>query len=418
MPEKKSPPKRKTKTVAKKVVVKKSRSAKKPAPKKKTVKKAKKREVVNPSPSLQLYRRIAVGFVVAVVAVLLAVLYISTMKATIVVQSVYEVVSTEFVVDVTGSPVQTHEIRGRVISGAIGRTQTVEPSGDEATAVDGIATGTVTLYNNSSASQPLVKTTRLLSPEGILFRLSDGVTVPAGGSVEAEVYADVEGVTGDIEPTTFTIPGLSEAKQALTYAESTEAFSGGVQLIAIITQEEMEAAAVVFQQELEEEVQRLLRAEAGEVYGGELFSAEVLETTYSIEPNIEADQYDITLSLQMIGVFFDQEALEELATRQIYEELGKGREFIEIGLSGMQISLEKYDLETEDANLHIELNGKVITSRTSEALMVDRFVGMNEAEVKALLLEEEVATDVTVEFFPFWVRKVPRLKDHIVIEIE
>ena len=43
---------------------------------------------------------------------------------------------------------------------------------------------------------------------------------------------------------------------------------------------------------------------------------------------------------------------------------------------------------------------------------------MTKEEVNKLLLEEGVATTVSVEFFPFWVRHVPRLKDHIYIEIQ
>ena len=43
---------------------------------------------------------------------------------------------------------------------------------------------------------------------------------------------------------------------------------------------------------------------------------------------------------------------------------------------------------------------------------------MTGEEVKTLLLGEGVAEAVRVEFFPFWVRTVPQLKDHIYIEIE
>ena len=41
------------------------------------------------------------------------------------------------------------------------------------TSVDAIATGKVTLYNNRETAQPLVATTRLLTPDNILFRLKE-----------------------------------------------------------------------------------------------------------------------------------------------------------------------------------------------------------------------------------------------------
>ncbi|KKR58175.1 MAG: hypothetical protein UU08_C0002G0045 [Candidatus Uhrbacteria bacterium GW2011_GWE2_40_58] len=429
MTEKKSPSKKKIKTVPKKLSV---QSVKKitvkPIENKKEEGKTshlspkekplKKKTFPAYPPSLNLYRHIAIGFVLVVITVLFAVLYVSTMKATIIVDSVHEVVSSEFVVDITLSPIQTQEIRGKVIKGAVSRTQTFVPSGEGVIELEEIATGVVTLYNTSTSSQPLVKTTRLLSPEGVLFRLNESVTIPQGGSVTVEVYADEKGASGNIEPTTFTIPGLSETKQALIYAESTESFTGGIQTQSVVTQEELEASTTSLQMLIEEEVKLLLRTEMGEAYSGEVYSQKEATVTYSIEPNTQVDQYDVTISLEMIGVFYDQEALAEIAQKELTQELGKGREFIEMNLSEMSLVLDHYNLEEEKASLHVELEGKVITSRTSEALKVERFVGMTKEEVNKLLLEEGVATTVSVEFFPFWVRHVPRLKDHIYIEIQ
>ena len=50
--------------------------------------------------------------------------------------------------------------------------------------------GEVIIINNYTKNQPLVATTRLLSPDGKLYRLKETVNVPAGGTVKAAVYAD------------------------------------------------------------------------------------------------------------------------------------------------------------------------------------------------------------------------------------
>src|SRR5690606_9666825 len=72
--------------------------------------------------------------------------------------------------------------------------------------------GTVTVINNSSRNQPLVATTRLLSPNGELFRIRNTVQVPARSTVEnVEVYADQPSPEMEIGPTKFTIPGLSQS---------------------------------------------------------------------------------------------------------------------------------------------------------------------------------------------------------------
>ena len=371
-----------------------------------------------PSPSLSFYRRLVIGFVGIVVLVLLTVLYLSTLKVTITVTPVSEDISTEFVVDVVPVPVSESEIKGVVATGSIGRTQTFTPTGEGSTEVDDIATGTVTIYNNSSASQTLVKTPRLLTPEEILFRLEEGVTVPAGGSVAAAVYADEVGALGNIVPTTFTIPGLSQSKQALIYAESFETFTGGVRMIAVVTQSELDAAAETLKTTLVSDALSMLRAQAGEENDGEAVDIQVVEQTYSIESETQAESYDVMLSLVVTAVFYDKEILEEIAQTQLYAEIGQGRQLVSADKEGMEISLEKFDVELGNANLHIVLRGKVMTSRTSDALEIRRFVGMNEQEIQTLLSEEGVATQVRMHGFPFWIHKVPRFMDHVYLEIE
>jgi hypothetical protein len=370
------------------------------------------------APSLAFYRRIAIGFVCLVLAALLAVVYVSTVEATITITSVHEDLTSEFVVDVVETPVKNSEIAGRVLVGTLGKTGSFTPTGEGATQVDGTATGVVTLYNELSSSQPLIATTRLLTSEGILFRMKEGATVPANGSVEVEVYADQEGVSGDIGPSSFTIPGLNATKQASVYAKSTESMSGGVATISVVSEEEMQQAANQLHESLKEDAISMLEAEAGEDLLGESFVTEVISEEYSIEPNTEADGYDVTVTIKVIGVFYDLDALKQIAVGQLYEQIGEGREFIAINTDEMLVEVSRYQTEPEGANVHVVIEGKVITSRTSDALEVDRFTGMLPSDIYALLVGEGVATDVTVELSPFFVRRIPRMADHIYLEIE
>lgn len=402
----------------KKAVPKKRVAVKKGGATKVTVKDLEELEITQPAAvPLIMYRRIALTFIVLVAAALLAVLYLSTVQAVIHVDSTEEPITTEFVANVYEVPTRTTDVRGAVVSGTLGRTQTFEPTGDSSKTVDDIARGTVTITNNLTFAQSLVATTRFLSESGILFRLESAVTVPAGGSVEAEVYADVEGESGNIEPTKFTIPGLSATRQESVYATSPEAFTGGIYSVAVVSQEELDAAAAELESALLQDAKAMLIAEVGETFTGQSYDVEVVEKTFSIEPDTEAQSFDVTLSLKITAVFFDQEALGKIAVAKLYEGLGQGQEFMNVDASNMQVSVEAVDEEAGQANILVSLSVPAITSRISEALQVGRFVGMSEEEVRELLVGEGVATAVEVEFFPFWVRTVPRLKDHIYIDI-
>jgi hypothetical protein len=60
----------------------------------------------------------------------------------------------------------------------------------------------------------------------------------------------------------------------------------------------------------------------------------------------------------------------------------------------------------------------MIMTRTNKVLDVGRFVGMSADDVSKTLVGSGVAESVKVDFFPFWLNKIPRLKDHIYIEFD
>lgn len=111
-------------------------------------------------------------------------------------------------------------------------TQKVAATGEEK--VDKAATGTIIIYNNYNAnSQRLVKNTRFETPEGLIYRITDSVTVPGKvggtpGSVEATVVADATGDKYNAGLKDFTIPGFKNDPRYTTfYARSKTPLAGG-----------------------------------------------------------------------------------------------------------------------------------------------------------------------------------------------
>ena len=416
-------PKKKT-TTKKRVPVKKRVAApkRKAVPKKTTKASVAKKAAVPTHDSttvpLVMYRRIAVGFVVIVAFALMSVLYLATMQAVVHVDAVETVIESEYIISAVEVATSETDVPAEIFNGTLGKTVEVAPTGDGSVEIDAVATGQLSIHNNMTFAQPLVATTRFLSADGVLFRLSNQVNVPAGGTVDAEVYADVEGASGNIAATHFTIPGLSAAKQELVYADSAEVFVGGTFTRAVVSEAEMNTAADTLSGELLQDAMSMFREEAMAGYDGELFDVNIQEKSFSIEPNTEADGYEVTMTIEIGAVFYNTEVLENLVVRKLYEGLGQGQEFVDTGLGDLEISIESYSDEDGEASLLTSLKGRAITSRASDALSVERFVGLSGDEVSSLLVGEGVAENVWVEFFPFWVNSIPQLKDHIYIEIE
>lgn len=95
------------------------------------------------------------------------------------------------------------------------------------------ATGTITILNAQAGPQTLIKNTRFESPEGLIYRIQESVTIPGGspsapGSVRATVYADMGGEQYNIGPASFTVPGLrGSAAYNLVTAKSDAPMEGG-----------------------------------------------------------------------------------------------------------------------------------------------------------------------------------------------
>lgn len=103
--------------------------------------------------------------------------------------------------------------------------------------IDAVATGEITIFNETDSVQPLIANTRFLSEADVLFRLSEEVSVPANGSVIANIYADEAGASGNIEENeTFTIPGLPAELQSSIYGENSSPITGGTTTAAVYTE--------------------------------------------------------------------------------------------------------------------------------------------------------------------------------------
>ncbi len=368
---------------------------------------------------LSLYRRLAIGFVAVVAVVLVVVVYMSTVKATILVHAKGESAKAEFLMDVVKTPTKESEVRGRILSKAIGKTQSFKVTAEGAKEVEGVAHGDVTIYNKTGNNQTLVKTTRLLTTDGKLFRIDATVNVPAKGSVSAPAYADQSGKTGDIGTgVSFTIPGLPESLRKEIYAESKMPFFGGLSSVSVVTADELDRSAAVLKKELEEEAKIAMRAEAGTAFAGESFSTSVVEDKRSVVPGATAGDYTVTMSLKVTSVFFDRAAVEEVAVRKLYDQLVPGKEFKSVNNAGLTAAVEKVDVEGEMANVRVYLDGVMVPSMNNASLDPGTFAGKSAEEVRGMIAKSGLAESVDIQFFPPWINTIPRLKDHIEVKVD
>ena len=171
------------------------------------------------------YRTLVAALVIIILSV--AVLaYFSSSTVTITPRTISATVQSSFVASQNGTNVPFQIITAQKVA-----TQSVAGSGSKT--VNTSASGNITIYNTQTKAQKLITNTRFATTAGLIFRIHTAVTIPGGtpakpGSIVAKVYADQAGISYNVGPTAFTIPGFAGTPQASqVYARSTSAIAGG-----------------------------------------------------------------------------------------------------------------------------------------------------------------------------------------------
>lgn len=370
------------------------------------------------APSRSL-RRIGLGFLGLVSITLFVAVYVALSRATIFVEPNEKELSADLLVSIREKDLRNGDILGQVKSVTVSREKqftSVSGAGEEKPAK---AAGEATIYNEHINNQTLVATTRLLSKDGVLFRLQKTITVPAGGSVKAAIAADKEGKSGEIGPTTFTIPGLAASLQTKIYAKSAEPTAGGMAREGIVTEKDLETATEDLRAALFKEASGQMQKELSvdPQLASAVFANSIKTKEASVKAGDKASMFKIKMELEVIGVSYGA-ALQDQAERTIASMVPSDRKLMSSNISELQPSIEKYDLEDKSANLKVGLTGSTIISSDSPVFDRGKLAGMNADEVKNYLEKYAGVKNVEIKFFPFWLERVPKLRDHVKVVVK
>lgn len=363
-------------------------------------------------PSVRFYRTIAVSFLVVTLLLLIFVIFTTTKKATITVLAKKDSKNVSLNVNLanTASP---DAVAGGVTTTVFYWTEKYSPTGNKT--MDSIATGEVTLINNTDAPQTLVKTTRLLSTTNVLFRLTDKVTIPANGQINAKVYADVAGAASEIAAARFTIPGLTEDKQKVIYAESKTAMTGGVKKIGVLSNEDVASAKSNYSEKAK---QAYLNANSA------FYTGRTPIVTVTGEPSLtgkigeETSEFSLSGTSTVVAVWYNENELENLLNKEVTSKIDPGIEKV-LSLSGTpSVAIGSYDLKAGTAQLSVNQNVLVTVDANADKLAVTNFLGKSKDEIQRYVLGLSHVSGVEVDFSPSWMMSAPSVADKIGVVVK
>lgn len=338
------------------------------------------------------------------------------------------------------------EVKGDVKSGSIDAVNKIIPaklisvadevsgnfqtSGEKA-AASRKARGTITIYNEySSSSQPLVATTRFLSPDGKLFRLVSNLTIPGmtgstPGAIEAEVVADEPGESFNIGPTTFSIPGFQGSgneKYTKFYAKSFSDMAGGgsgEEVAKSVTDQDINSAKEKILAELNSSAKQKVKDQAGEGYLVLGDALNVNDINYRVSNSVGdiTNEITLTLSAKINAIVFKEGDLREIIGELINKSSEGG---LGISKETLEIDFGKSDSDITNGTILIRAHGN---GKTDPGIDMENLkkgiLGKNNEELGQYLGSYPAFSNVEVEYWPsFMGEKIPIYESRVEIVLD
>jgi len=368
----------------------------------------------NSEPSVNFYRTIALSFLIITVVLLAVVVFVTSKKATITILAKEDTRSVNLTVGLsTGNgALNENTISGSVSSSVINFSQKYFPTGSKT--IEGLAGGEVTIFNKTNEPQVLVKTTRLLTDKGILFRLADKVTAPANGQVIATVYADKSGAESDIGASKFTIPGLDAAKQKVVYAESTKPMNTSVRKVGILTDGDIKAAAADFEEKIKEQYASSSSDE----------NTKTVVTVTGANPvsdkkiGEEVDGFNLSGTSTVVVISYDKKSLNDAISKVVSSKVDNTLEKVLTVTNDPKVSVSSYDAVSKTAQLSVSQDVLVTLDANAEKLSPQYFMDKSKDDIERYVFELSHVAGVEVNFSPSWISKAPTVPDKIKIVVK
>jgi hypothetical protein len=243
----------------------------------------------------------------------------------------------------------------------------------------------------------------------LYFRSTKAVTVPAKGIVEIDVIADRSGEEYNIEPATFSIPGLVGSPQYTSiYGKSFSKMEGGFQGdVAKVEVEDLNRAKSVLTEKLFSEAKESLKIKASDEYvildGSS--KEEVLNTSSSVEAGKEAPSFIFQESVKSQALVFKKSDLENFAREFIKSKIKEGQKIKEDSLK-LDYSPESINLNIGKITLKLKFSAKAYSDINLASL--EKLINKKTlAEANNILKNQTQIKQVKISSWPPWIKNIP-----------
>jgi hypothetical protein len=318
------------------------------------------------------------------------------------------------------------KIPGQIFSEKKNVTLTFPASGKKY--VSKKAAGKITIYNGySSEPQKLVASTRLISPDGKIFRLASSIVVPGAkivdgaivpSSIETTVVADQPGEAYNIPATPrFEIPGFKgTARYGAFYGQSAMPMAGGyVGEQAYPTEEDIKKGKIEIAKVLENGARGALQSKIPSDFKmvENAFTFSIVRQTVNPDAD-EGGHFSIFAEAELALMAFRDADMSALFKERSVRETGNDYSVKDDNLT---FGTSRVDMAAGKMAVTVDYKATLAKNVDVENLK-PQMLRKSGAELRAMLLAVTGLESARVELWPFWVGHVPGRSDKVNIIVE
>ncbi|MFA6528386.1 MAG: hypothetical protein WCT46_02490 [Candidatus Gracilibacteria bacterium] len=314
------------------------------------------------------------------------------------------------------------------------------------------ASGTITLTNEADYKWDLVPFSRLQSPDGVIFRTQQFVSVPAAtdagfSTVDVYVVADpkdsndqVIGDRGNLPAnTSFIFPALMESSQLLLYGNNAAAMTGGKTVVTkYVTQEDLDAAAKKVETELDSAIESTLQTEVDKMNSAQGSDDLVLLKGYDafekgtpsvnspvVKDGDQVESFQISGSMTVSGISYNSSELVNILRNELKLHKSPEKQLQSIDESSVYYEIIDFDESSEKIKITATIKGVeeyvLDPEEESGALLIekikDHIAGKTIEEAKDYIENLPEINKVEIKSWPVWAPTIPTVRENIKIKV-
>jgi len=296
---------------------------------------------------------------------------------------------------------------------------------------EGKAKGKIRVFNNySTSSIPFRAGTRFMSASGKIFISPKRIVVPGKkvvngkwmpGTLDVNVEAIEPGEDYNIEPTTFSIPGLSGTVLYTSfYAKSFDKMTGGFkEEVSQVTKEDIEKAKELLTKKLKEEEKKTLleKAKSDSLYlFQDTLSQKITNSFCPIKAGAHISSFNYEVEMKSSIFSFKKNDLDNFIFGYVRNRIPDDKE---INGSNLRVDweMDKIDEEKGEALINVSFSVPVY-SKINESELRKYTGGKSKSEARSLLENQPSISKVNIRVFPSFINRVPKRLERIKIELK